>query len=192
MVDVSLAFLRISLPKGRNTAIIGVGGGASVKAADDCSNAGLTVPMLPVHVRQRLKDIYTTEAGSIFRNPVDLFPGTGSEVLLNAIGIVADCEQIDLLIIHVTFDAWGIIDQRDVTGPYIESILNLKNVVNKPAAVVLHCVATAEARQFAWEAHVRLCEDGFAVYPSIERAASAINKVIQYHQWRETSQEDDR
>ena len=192
MVDVSLAFLRISLPKGRNTAIIGVGGGASVKAADDCSNAGLTVPMLPVEVRQRLNDVYITEAGSIFRNPVDLFPGTGSEVLLNAIGIVAHCEQIDLLIIHVTFDAWGIIDQRYVTRPYIESILNLKNVVNKPAAVVLHCVATAEARQFAWEAHVRLCEAGFAVYPSIERAASAINKVIQYHQWRETSQEDDR
>ena len=190
MVDVSLAFLRISLPKGRNTAIVGVGGGASVLATDDCSNAGLSVPMLPVHVRQRLKDIYTTEAGCIFRNPVDLFPMMGSEILLDAIKTVADCGQVDLLVMHVTFDAWGIIDQRHIIRPYIESILNLKNVVNKPVVVVLHCVATAEAKQFAAEAHVRLCEAGFAVYPSVQRAAGAISKLIQYHQWRETSHED--
>ena len=191
MVDVSLAFLRVSLPRGRNTAIIGVGGGASVKAADDCSNAGLALPMLPAQVRRRLKDIYTTEAGRIFANPVDIAPFTGSDMLANAIRTIADCDQIDVLIIHLGFDTWALVDRKVLVGPYLESILDLKNVIGKPVAVVLHSHVTHEARQFAAQAQARLCEAGFAVYPSIGRAASAISELIQYHQWRKTSQEDD-
>jgi len=191
MVDVSLAFLRVPRPEGRNTAVIGVGGGASVIAADECSNAGLTLPTLPVHLRRRLKDMYTTEAGRIFRNPVDMVPFTGPEILADSIRAIADCDQIDLLIMHVAFDMWALIDVNDVTAVYVESILDLKGTIDKPVAVALHFCAADRAKELASQARARLCEAGFAVYPSMGRAASAVNKVIEYHEWRQRSHEGD-
>ena len=185
MVDVNLTLLSMPLPKGRNVAIIGQGGGPSVLAADDCLNAGLAVPMLPVEVRHRLKDIYASETGSSFRNPVDLNPFLGSKALADAIRTVADCGQVDLLIIHVPFDIWVFINSEYPTGVFIEAILHLNNVVSKPVGVVLYSQTTDEARQLASEAQSRLREAGFAVYPTIGRAASAINKVIEYHEWRQ-------
>ena len=190
VVDVSLAFLRVSLPEGRNTAVIGVGGGASVIAADECSNAGLTLPTLPVQLRRRLRDMYTTEAGCIFRNPVDMAPVTGKKMLADSIRAIADCDQIDLLIMHVAFDMWSLIDVNDVTAAYIETILDLKGTIDKPVAVVLHFCAVDRAKELASRAQSRLCEAGFAVYSSIGRAASAINKLIEYHEWRQGSRED--
>ncbi|HEX74974.1 MAG TPA: hypothetical protein G4O12_00170 [Dehalococcoidia bacterium] len=185
IVDIALLFLRMSPPKGRNTAIIGSGGGASVQSADDCLNAGLTLPVLPAQIRRKLKEIYGTEAGHIFGNPVDTL--ARPEMLLNTSRIIADCDQIDLLIIHVAFDTWGVIDGKDVIKPSIESLINLNNTLSKPMAVVLHSYATDEAKRLASEVHVRLREAGFPVYPSISRAASAINKFIQYQQWHQQS-----
>lgn len=188
IIDIAQLFLRMPLPKGRNTAIIGSGGGPSVKAADDCTNAGLTLPMLPAQLRQRLKDIYRTEAGYMLRNPVDtlMMPDT----LPATIKIIAECDQIDLLIMHVAFDTWSLIDRKDIVEPAIASILNLNDTINKPVTVVLHCQATDDARQLALEVQGRLQEAGFTVYPSIKRAASAINKFIAYHEWRQRNQED--
>jgi len=162
--------------------IIGVGGGASVKAADDCSNAGLTLPLLPAETRQTLKDIHATETGYIFKNPVDMVPFMGLEVLANAIGLIADCNQLDSLIIHVAFDTWSMMDRKYATGAYIDSIISLKGIISKPVVVVLHYQAADRAKQLAAEAHARLREAGFPVYPSISRAASAISKFIQYHE----------
>ena len=191
VVDVALLFSCGFNPKGRNTAVIGAGGGVSVQSADNCSNAGLTLPMLPTQVKRKLNDIYVTEAGRIFRNPVDIAPFTGSEVLLNAIKVIADCERIDLLIMHVAFDAWSLIDRNDVVKPYIEAMLNLTTVVNKPVAIALHSHATDEAKQLASEAQVKLSEVGFPVYPSVKRAATAISRFMQYREWLEGNNNDD-
>jgi len=147
--------------------------------------------MLPLQVRQRLKSIHTTEAGCIFKNPVDLNVFSGPEMLLNTVETIAACDQVDLPIIHLTFDAWALIEQKDIVRPYLDSILKLNTRANKPLAVVLHCVATSEGKRFAAEAHLRLSEAGFPVYPSVGRAATAINKVVQYHEHHQMRQEDD-
>lgn len=74
--------------------------------------------------------------------------------------------------------------------PHIESIINLRNMLNKPFAVVLHYNSTEEANHLANEARGVLCQDGLPVYPSIARAASAFSKFIQYHQWLQESHDD--
>ena len=191
IVDVALLFLRMSLPKGKNTAIIGVGGGASVQATDECTNAGLILPMLPTQTRRRLRDIYGSEAGHIFRNPVDLNMVTGPEIIQNVVKVVADCDRVDLLIMHVGFDALNLMDRADrrvIIERQVEGILSLNGIVNKPVAVVLHSYITDEDKQLISEAHVRMCEAGFPVYPSFRRAASAINRFIEYHQRHQKSQ----
>ena len=190
IVDISLAFLRMPLLKGRNTAIIGKGGGAGVQAADACSNAGLTLPTLPVQIRQKLTELYLSDAGRIFKNPVDVILPSDPEIFTNTFKVIADWDQIDLLIIHMSFDTWSLVDRRREQGHYVDGIINLNNVVNKDIAVVLHSDATDEAIELSLEARARLCEAGFPVYPSISSASSAINKCIQYHEWRERNRED--
>ena len=189
MVDVALLFSRGFIPRGRNAAVIGAGGGASVQAADDCADAGLILPMLPEQIRQTLKNLYATEAGRIFRNPVDIAPFTGSAKLLNTIKVIADSEEIDLMLIHIAFDGNALIDRKDVVKPYVEAILDSKEVVNKPLAVVLHLDATDEAKRLALEVYGTLREAGLPVYPSVGRAASAINKCIQYHEQHQNNRE---
>jgi acetate---CoA ligase (ADP-forming) len=46
MVDLLLAFSYLKPPKGKRVGILGIGGGATVQAADDCEIAGLTVPLV--------------------------------------------------------------------------------------------------------------------------------------------------
>jgi acyl-CoA synthetase (NDP forming) len=190
LLDVALLFLLIAPPKGTNTAVIGMGGGASVLSADDCSDAGLTLPMLPAQVRQRLKDICAVEAGRFFGNPVDINISTDSEMIEQAVETIAGCDEVDLLIIHMAFEA-ALMGTKDLFRPYIESVLRLGDVVSKPFAVVLHSFATAEAKQLASEAYTRLRDAGFPVYPSFRRAASAISRFIEYHQWYQTSRDYD-
>jgi len=185
VVDVDLLLLHPSAPQGRNVAVIGMGGGAAVKGGDDCLSAGLRVPILPLHIRQRLKDMYGTEAGYSFGNPVDIIPSKTSWMLADAVKVIADCDQIDLLIVHVVFDSWAMVSRRDATEAYVDGILSLNGLVDKPVAIVLHLCATDEAKRLASEAHARLSKAGFPVYPSIRRAARAMSKFIQYHEWRQ-------
>ena len=185
MVDVDLLFLHLSAPRGKNVAIVGMGGGAAVKGGDDCLSAGLRVPILPLHIRQRLKDMYGTEAGYSFGNPVDIIPSKMSWMLADAVKVIADCDQIDLLIVHVVFDSWAMVSRRDATEAYVDGILSLSGLVHKPLAIVLHLSATDEAKQLASQAAARLSKAGFPVYPSIERAARAMRKFIQYQEWRQ-------
>ena len=187
MVDLFLLFSLMSPTTGRKIAIIGAGGAASVEAADDCYNAGLVMPTLPAHIMQKLESIHTIKAGRIFGNPLDInFPT--AEIILNSVKTIADCKQIDLLLIHMGFDSWGLsneIDRKNMLAPYVQSIFNLKKLINKPLVVVLHSLVTDEAKQFTTEAYMRLRKAGFPMYTSIRQAAKAINKFIQYHEWRQ-------
>ncbi len=178
--DVALLLLRVPLPGGKNVAVIGTGGGSSVKDADDCSNAGLTLPSLPERVRQGLREIYKTSAGHIFTNPVDIEPFGSGGTLVDVFKKVAESDEVDFIIIRVEFDLWCLISKKIATDLFINSIINTGNTAGKPIAVVLHSVTTDEARQLAAEAQKKLIKAGFPVFPSMERAALAINRFVEY------------
>ena len=182
IVDVSLLFLKMSVPRGRNAVVIGVGGGAGVLAADDCTEAGLILPLLSQDVRQGLRKIYGSEAGSIFRNPVDV-PGLSSkDMLVNAVKSIAASELIDIIIMHFPFDLWALAYRKEMIGQYIESVVELASSVGKPMASVLHFCATIQSKQLAAEVQEKFVNSGLPVYPGFKRAASAINKYRQYHE----------
>jgi len=56
----------------------------------------------------------------------------------------------------------------------------LKDIVAKPLAVVLHNSATAQARRLEEEARAHFASLELPIYPSISRAARAINRYIWY------------
>ena len=186
LVDVALLFTYMSPPRGKNTAVIGLGGGASVQAADVCSNAGLAMPTLPVEIRQRLKDILGMEAGNIFNNPLDLYHRGRQELIEQAVKVIANYDQIDLLIMQIPFDMYAIPMAKPL-GLYIKSLIKLSKGINKRTAVVLSFIASAEYKQITFARLIALSKAGFPVYPSVSRAANAISKFIQYHRRQQMS-----
>jgi acyl-CoA synthetase (NDP forming) len=166
-------------PQGKNAAIMGMGGGASVQFTDDCARAGLDIPPLPAKVRHKLEEIYTTESGSIFRNPVDMYWGK-KELIQKAIRTVVDYEGIDLLVMHITLHTsskhWV-----SSLGPYIEAIINLGKEINNRAVIVFRLLGEAGSWSFALQARRKLTEAGFPVFPSAARAADALVRFIDHH-----------
>jgi len=180
LLDIVLLFMHVVPPKGRNTAIIGVGGGASVQAADVCSNAGLVVPALPAEIRRKLKECYTSEVGGSFRNPVDMYWGR-RDLFQETIRMVASCEQIDLLIIHAGFTL-GLSQEQEQVRQITEDIISLKDEIHKCTVVVLDSIWVPESKKATIETQRVLNNAGFPFYFSVSQAANALSKFIQYHQ----------
>jgi len=152
-------------------------------AADDCADAGLALPLLPTEVRRQLRNIYGSEAGAIFRNPVDIPAFAEVETTIKAIATIAHCDLVDVLILQMPYDIWGLVNKKEATQAFFEAIIRLRGAVEKPVAVVLHALATPRAYELAMEAQSQLIDAGFPVYFSVRQAASAISKLVDYAQW---------
>ena len=114
---------------------------------------------------------------------MDIEPFGAGGTLVDVFKTVAESDEINFIIIRVEFDLWCLISKKVATDFYIDSIIEVGNTIEKPIAVVLHSVTTDEARQLAAEAHARLIRAGFPVFSSMERAAEAINRFVEYG-WR--------
>lgn len=180
LVDVAVILLKMPKFKGKRVAIIGSGGGTGVSAADDCNNAGLVVPLLNNRIRKRLVKICGSEAGSIYRNPVDLSAFAPKETLMKAMICVINSNEIDLALIHFQFDAWAIGYRSEMIMPYTETIIELSKIISKPLVIVLHGQTTKIAKQMASTMEEKLVETGLPVFTSFSQAATAISRVLDY------------
>jgi acyl-CoA synthetase (NDP forming) len=184
IVDISVAISHLPLPSGRNVAVIGSGGGIGVQAADDIIKAGLKVPVLKEAVRRKLRSIYGTEAGCIFRNPVDVPPLAGKEMYIEAVRAIADSGDIDMVLMHFPFDIWALANRSMLMGTFAEVVTELAVSIKKPLAIVLHYCVSAKATQLAGEVQAKFAELGLPVFSSIPRAAMAISKYITYCEFK--------
>jgi len=179
LLDMLSLFRYMPPPKGKAAAIIGIGGGNSVQAADACTNAGLAVPLLPAEIRGRLKDLYASETGASFRNPVDMYFGRW-DLAQETIRAIANCDQIDLLIIDIRL-GWNPKYEKRLIKPYIGLFTGLSQKINKPTAMVLQPFGLAKFAPTTPKAEAALYKAGFPVFLSVERAARAIAKYVDYH-----------
>jgi acyl-CoA synthetase (NDP forming) len=187
MMDITLAFQHMPAPKGNKIVIAGIGGGASVILADEFSKAGLVLPRLGDELRKSLIDLYPSEAGRIFKNPVDLNNFESPEIFIKTMKALDQCEEADLLAIHVAFDHFGLISIKDkefVIGIYLKLIGQISREIKKPLAIILHSFTSAQTRKLAYDAGKELTAAGLAVFPSIQRAAMALSKFVHYHEKR--------
>jgi acyl-CoA synthetase (NDP forming) len=183
LLDILVLFSYMSPPNGRATAVVGIGGGNSVRAADACASAGLSTPLLPMTTRNRLKGLYTSEVGGSFRNPVDTYFVQWG-LLEETIKVVADCDQIDLLVLHITLGFAGHRYETKINliKPYIESVINTAGAIKKPVAIVLYPIGLTKYELSTSEAEKALYRARLPVFPSVAQAANAIVKYFNYHQ----------
>ena len=183
-VDIALAFRFMTPPRSRRTAIIGGGGGATVQAADESSSAGLILPMLSDEIKEELKS-FLPVAGSIFRNPVDMSGIHSFQDMARSIKLVGGWSEVDLLILHIGIEIGpNAMMKVNVLEPIADVLINSAREVSKPAALVAYAFYSAEACQQIIKVQQMCYEAGMPFYPSIQRAASAIDKLIKYHQAR--------
>ena len=184
-VDIALALLFMKLPRSRKAAVIGYGGGAAVQTADECANAGLLLPPIPDEIRSQLKK-FIPVAGNIFKNPVDMGGVISNATKCgDAIKIVAGWAGVDLLVLHIGIEtsAYDLV-KGNVFLPLGESFIGAAHEIDKPAVLAVHAFYSPASYQ-GYVTLQQMChETRLPCYPSIQRAAIAVDKLIRYHQSR--------
>jgi acyl-CoA synthetase (NDP forming) len=184
MADTILAFLYLRPPRGRRIGIIGIGGGASVQAADDCEDASLIVPPFPQELRQELRK-FTPPAGTGLRNPID----TSADVywdpasFAKTVKLIADYDGVDVLFVMLNA-LFAVRHGFQTLREQIEAIIEVGQGTDKPLAIVLRTSGVIEAEKLAHEVQGQCLRGGFPVYPSVSQAAQAMNHFISYHENR--------
>lgn len=180
-IDIALALLYMKPPASRKTAAIGLGGGVTVQAADECFHSGLILPALPNDIRDELKK-FTPVAGNIFRNPVDISGNTlNPPEIGHGIRVIGNWNNVDLLIVHLGFEVGPGAPPQLMEHAVAEMIKAVKEV-GKPAALAAYAAYSPQACQSAFEVQRMCSEAEIPLFPSIQRAASAIDKLIKRHQ----------
>jgi len=184
MMDITLAFQHMPAPRGNRIIIAGIGGGASVIMADEFTKAGMVLPKLSDNLRKSLIGLYPSEAGRIFKNPVDLNNFESPDTFAKTMRALDRSKEADILAIHVAFDHYGLISHKDkkiMIGMYLKLIDLVKKEVKKPLAIILHSYTASRSKKLAYDASKELTAAGFAVFPSMQRAAVALSKFARYY-----------
>jgi len=189
LTDVTLALLHMPAPKGRRVGLVGRGGGIGVMAADTCERAGLRLPPFLPETKRKLEDIVPA-AGAGLRNPVETPRQMKSVADFYARGlrIVDSDPQIDFILTHMAVDIYGerASDQQQTLMETMQVLADTAPALTKPIAVVLYADEYLETISSAMEARKMLMKAGIPAYPTIDSAARAISKIIEYRESRLT------
>jgi len=115
LLDLSAAFSSLPMPAGNRVAIMTLGGGWGVVAADLCSDNGLEVPELSPEITEQIDQIlppYWSHS-----NPVDIVGQRDSSMPIIITDILSEWDGCDAVIVL------GIIGQKNLFGRVGDSIL---------------------------------------------------------------------
>jgi acyl-CoA synthetase (NDP forming) len=194
MADLAISFCLLPPFKGARVGIAGGGGGPSVLSADECEEAGLEVVALPAEIRQELKD-KGVEIWDWIGNPVDasIIGGFGVDIL-DMLRVMALNENFDLLIGLINENVMLTLSQQDGMimrmETTVEGYRRLKEETHKPLLAVIGDDCSGSDEYGNWngklisEARTNLIAAGIPFYPTIDRAASAARKVLDYYTYK--------
>ena len=189
MAETAMSFLLLKPPNGKRVAVLGLGGGTSVSAADTCSREGLDVPALSQNTQNELKK-FISLAGASIRNPLDtglVFRNVSN--LKREMEAVAADPVIDMLIImpHLDMARHGGMEQVD---QMVEFLLDFakNNPAGKPVALVFHSFANDP-----WESDLRtklrveLPNKGIPVFGTLSGAGRALARLAEYYRFQKAT-----
>ncbi len=182
LTDVLVTLSFMPCPKGRNAALIGVGGGASVLITDAFEKGGLKVPRLPQKLIDKLRE-FIPVAGNILRNPVDLSQNMmNPESVVKAIEIISQWEEIDFLVkfLRVVQLARG----KEQLSQIMKGFLAENGAGVPPTAVVVDSSIVPEEAEGIFPLIQRCISHRLPVYHSFGSAARAIDLVLSYYERR--------
>ncbi len=201
LLDLSAVFSSLPLPKGNRVAIMTLGGGWGVVAADLCAEHGLAIPDLSqeiIHQLDRILPDYWSRA-----NPVDIVGERDNTIPMTAIEALLKWDGCDA-VIHLGINGRRILMEKTLasianTDPgyspetikamgdmimdfemqYIEHVVRLTEKYGKPVLGV--SLLTDERSKTLYR--VKNCKYKGVFFPSPERAVKALAGMCQYRQW---------
>lgn len=177
MVDFMEACLYAKPPKGRRAGIIAWGGGPSVLSADDAEAFGLVVPGFSSQLKRELSR-FISEAGSSIGNPVDSAVLANPTVLSEAIRIVVNSGEVDLLLIRLPFAVGGPPFDPTVMKATAEAVVQVNQLTDIPLALVMPHGDTPESSgQFMALRSICLDAD-LPLFSTTSRAARALGQFV--------------
>ena len=204
MIDVAMAFLHLSPPRGRRALLLGGGGGNSVAYADICSRQGLEVPPITDETRDKL-NTFIRLAGNSTRNPLDVWEVHDDlrdfgRVMETAVADPAiDLTIVDRMVGEFFDDDDSSEDkaeddrrearrrrQREISDFIIDFAKT--NRAGKPLVVTIN---TYGGELYSAAAAVRqrqvFATAGVPAYPDPDRAAGALARFVGYHEFQSKS-----
>jgi acyl-CoA synthetase (NDP forming) len=192
LVDVSLVLLGQPLPKGNRVAVLTVGGGLGVVAADSLKKHGLEVPPLSPVTMDKLNSVLSNRWSR--GNPVD----TSGDISFPCLLPLLEDENIDAVLIAgpvwapvglsglISTPPWERDHLADIEqllrGVEEESLRNLDTVkewmkrYQKP--IVFSAWATEEVK--SGELYNKMKRYHLLPYPTPDRAARALARLVEY------------
>lgn len=184
--DAMVAFRYLGSVAGPGVAIIGVGGGVSVLAADAAERLGLPVPPIPPELQSELRE-FIPIAGSSVRNPLDTHALHDHAQFLKLCGILSRAPEIQSLIAIARID-WAIGRPNTDTDKYLaqtlKSLVEGQREAGRPLAVALTTPARPEVMDAMLRFQAMAADAGLAVFPTVQRALEAVALVWPWYRER--------
>lgn len=186
LIDMAVAFSYLPLPLGRKTGILGIGGGATVLATDDCASCQLVVPHFPEETRRRLSSLFKEKSGMVLNNPVDVSAEAWQSGYYNILNILANYDGIDFVIAHLPLALfpYPLSSHDKAWGLLADDIVKAHQELTKPIIAVIHLPSSDKDYSWMLEAQKELYEAGIPIYHSIGSAAKAVDRFLCYHEHR--------
>ena len=185
LVDVLQALVHTAAPRGRRLALMAMTGGQSVAISDAFGRQGLEVPELAEETYATIGEFFNVIGGS-FRNPFDMANTIGIAGDAANLGRIMDAlagdPNIDAMVFEFSagFFARMWKDQPERLDAMLDTLDGFREQTGLPLVTVMHGGAIDEE---VIPIRDRVVERGFAVFPSFDRAALALSRVIRYHEW---------
>ncbi len=189
MLDLAKSFVNLPPPKGERVGILTWGGGYGVVASDAFEEAGLDVVPLSEDTIQKLNALLPSYWSK--GNPVDLVGTFDRSLQPSCLDAIARDPNVDIVVAlgfivgsGAFAGAFGGLllgkDGRSVVKEWIakadeESMKYMIELIKKYGKPVVAVTATTDIEVVA-----RATEKGAVVYPTIETAANALSKMVQY------------
>ena len=191
MADLAVSFRYLPRIRGARVGIVGVGGGPSVLAADQCEEAGLDVIPLPTEIREELRN-RNVPIWDWIGNPTDVSIVGGFITGVEMLQMMAKNQSFDLLIGIINEDAPAV--KAGMIGRMrtdVKGYIKVKKECLKPLLAVVGEKGPGLKDHNHWrcrmlsEARTKLLAATIPVYPTVGRAARAARKLVDFYRRRE-------
>ena len=177
LADALTALIYLPPVLGDRVAIAGGSGGQSVAMADLFVEAGLILPPLTQKSYDEFASFFSLVGGS-YVNPVDTGGTVSSKEIRRIMEILERDASIDNLALMIN-TRWVRRDVKQVKL-YMDVLIETRKRSSKPVMAIVHSSVTDDASD-TLEVTRTLQENGIPSFPSIERAAFALRKALDYY-----------
>jgi acetate---CoA ligase (ADP-forming) len=181
IIDIALLFKHTKPPKGRNIAIIGIGGGNSVLVADMFSSAKLNTHLFSTRTRETLRQLLVTETGASYRNPVDLYGWSVVNSLRKVIEVIVENETVENIVIHLPVGFVNAVNPGAIES-CAESLMSLPAEIKQRTIVVLLAIFSLKDTEIVLDLEKKFAKSGLPVFTSAGQAARALSRFIGYYE----------